>query len=221
MTVEQSAMGATESAQDSTQAKTFTQEDLNAIVARTKAQLEKKYESKYSDLGDPDFLRDLVSKHKTAEQEQALKRGEFDKIMADLASKKDAEIAKRDEIIREFKIEQPLLNLAAKYRSVNPEQVKSLLKTGLRLNEEGEVEVIDTKTGQAKYNTKGKPYDVESYVKEFLDANPHFVSAAPATTNTQGNVSKNVQTNFDLSALDMTRADHRKIYAEARMKGLV
>lgn len=221
MTVEQSVMGATESAQDSTQAKTFTQEEVNALMARTKSQLEKKYETKYSDLGDPEFLRDLVSKHKTAEQEQALKRGEFDKIMSDLASKKDAEIAKRDDIIREFKIEQPLLNLAAKYRSVNPEQVKSLLKSGLRLNEEGEVEVIDTKTGQAKYNSKGKPYDVDSYVKEFLDANPHFVSAAPATTNTQGNVNKNVQTNFDLAALDMTRADHRKIYAEARMKGLV
>ena len=200
--------------------KTFTQEEVNAMMAKTKTQLEKKFSSRYEDLGDPEFLRDLVGKHKKMEQEQALKRGEFDKIMADLASKKDAEIQKRDEVIRQYKIEQPLLNLAAKYKSVNPEQVSTLLRNGLRLNEDGDVEVIDTKTGQPKYNSKGKPYDVDTYVKEFLDTNPHFVGATPATTNTQGNVNKNVQ-ELDLSNLDMTRPDHRKIYAEARRSGKI
>jgi len=139
--------------------------------------------------------------------------------MSDLASKKDAEISKRDAIIREFKVEQPLVNLAAQYRSVNPEQVKQLLKPNLRLNEDGEVEVIDSKTGSVRYDDSGSPLSVEKYVKEFLDANPHFTSATPATTNTQGNVNKTVGAPIDLKSLDLTRPDHRKIYAEARRNG--
>jgi hypothetical protein len=198
--------------------RTYTQRDVDDMMARMKTSLSKKLTKSYEDLGDPEELRNIVESHKRQQQEQALKRGEFDRVMADLASKKDAEISKRDEIIREFKVEQPLLSLAAKYRSVNPEQVKALLKNGLRLNEDGEVEVIDSKTGTTKYRDNGKPYDVETYVKEFLDSNPHFVSATPATTNTQGNLDKNVQMT-DLSKLDLTRADHRKIYAQARREG--
>ena len=212
---------ATEAVDTNAQAiKTFTQDEVNAMMAKTKSQLEKKFSSRYEELGDPEYLRDVVTKHQKMEQEQALKRGEFDKIMADFAAKNAAELAKRDDIIRQYKIEQPLLNLAAKYKSVNPEQVSQLLRNGLKLNEEGDVEVIDGKTGAPKYNTKGKPYDVDSYVKEFLDSNPHFVGAGPATTNTQGNVGKNVQdSTLDLSNLDMTRPDHRKLYAEARRQG--
>ena len=97
-----------------------------------------------------------------------------------------------------------------------------MLFRSLRLSEDGEVEVYDPKSGQPKYNSKGKAYDVESYVKEFLDSNPHFVSAAPATTNTQTNVgNKPAGESFDLASLDMTRPDHRKLYAEARRQGRI
>jgi hypothetical protein len=223
MTVEQSATTeiTDDSANNNQAEKTFTQAELNAILAKTKTQYERKFASKYEDLGDPEELRGIVSNYRQQQQELEIKKGNFDKIMADFASKKDAEIAKRDNIIREFKVEQPLLNLAAKYRSVNPEQVAMLLKGGLRLNEEGEVEVIDTKTGQTRYNSKGKPVDVETYVKEFLDNSPHFVAAGAATTNTQGNVNKNANQTIDLANLDMTRADHREIYKQAKAKGLV
>jgi hypothetical protein len=62
---------------------------------------------------------------------------------------------------------------------------------------------------------------VDKYVKEFLDANPHFTSATPATTNTQGNVNKTTGAPIDLKSLDLNRADHRKIYAEARRNGKI
>lgn len=200
--------------------KTFTQEEVNAILAKTKSSLEKKISSKYADLGDPDELRAIVSNHQKQQQETALKRGEFDRVMSELASKKDAEIQKRDSIIREFRVEQPLLSLASQYRSVNPEQVKQLLKPAVRLNEDGEVEVIDTKTGSVRYDDSGIPLSVDKYVKEFLDANPHFTSATPATTNGQTNVNKTGgASTLDLSSLDLTRADHRKIYAQARREG--
>lgn len=212
----------TEDSAETTQAtKTFTQEDVNAILAKTKSSLEKKFSSKFADLGDPDELREIVNSHRKQQQDLEVKRGNFDKLMADLASKKDAEIQKRDAIIREFKIEQPLVTLAAQYRSINAEQVKTLLKPGLRLNDDGEVEVVDPKTGNVRYRDNGKPYDVDSYVKEFLESNPHFVSATPATVNTQGNVGKGPAQPLDLSKLDMTRSDHREIYKQAKQKGLV
>ena len=201
--------------------RTYSQREVDDLMARTKSAVQKKALKPYEDLGDPDTIRGVLTQHQQREQEQALKRGEFDKIMETFASKKDAEISKRDAIIREFKVEQPLVNLAAQYRSVNPEQVKQLLKPNLRLNEDGEVEVIDSKTGSVRYDDSGTPLSVDKYVKEFLDANPHFTSATPATTNTQGNVNKTTGGPIDLKSLDLNRADHRKIYAEARRNGKI
>lgn len=201
--------------------RTYTQKEVDDMMARTKSAVLKKALKPYEDLGDPDSIRQVLTQHQQREQEVALKRGEFDKVMSELASKKDAEIQKRDAIIREFKVEQPLVNLAAQYRSINPEQVKQLLKPNLRLNDEGDVEVLDPKTGSVRYDDNGSPLSVEKYVKEFLDANPHFTSATPATTNTQGNVNKTVGAPIDLKSLDLTRADHRKIYAEARRNGKI
>lgn len=201
--------------------KSYSQREVDDMMARMKSSLSKKLLKPYEELGDPDTIREVLTTHQKREQETALKRGEFDKVMSDLASKKDAEIQKRDAIIREFKVEQPLLSLASQYRSVNPEQVKQLLKPAVRLNAEGEVEVIDTKTGSVRYDDSGNPLSVEKYVKEFLDANPHFTSATPATTNTQSNVNNSGGGQIDLKNLDLTRPDHRKIYAEARRNGKI
>lgn len=219
---EQSVDGDTGVADENTQAETtYSQKQVDDMLARMKTSITKKLTGKYQDLGDPDELRNIVEQHKKREHETAMKRGEFDRILQEVVSKKDLEIQKRDEMIREFKIEQPLVNIAAKYKSVNPEQVKALLKNGLRLNEDGEVEVIDTKTKSVRYRNDGKPYDVETYVKEFLDTNPHFVSASPATVNTQSNVSKIAAGNFDLADLDLTRPDHRELYKQAKKQNLV
>jgi hypothetical protein len=201
--------------------KSYSQREVDDMMARMKSSLSKKLLKPYEELGDPETIREVLTTHQKREQETALKRGEFDKVMSDLASKKDAEIQKRDAIIREFKVEQPLLSLASQYRSVNPEQVKQLLKPAVRLNAEGEVEVIDTKTGSVRYDDSGNPLSVEKYVKEFLDANPHFTSATPATTNTQSNVNNSGGGQIDLKSLDLTRPDHRKIYAEARRNGKI
>lgn len=200
--------------------KTFTQDELNAILAKTKSQLEKKLSSRYADLGEPDELRDIVSNYRKQQQELDVKKGNFEKVVSDLNAKNAAEIAKRDQIIREFKLEQPLMNYAAQYRSVNPAQVKQLLRNNLRLNDDGEVEVLDDK-GAVRYSDKGTPLSVEQYVQDWLGANPHFVSAAPATTNTSGGVRDMSPGPIDLKNLDLTRADHRKIYAEAKRSGKI
>lgn len=195
--------------------KTFTQEEVNAILARTKTQLEKKFQSKYDDLGDPDELRQIKSEWEKKQQEQQIKRGEFEKTLQELAAKKDNEISKRDAVIKEYKVNTPLLSAAAKYRAVAPEQVKALLATSVRLNDQGEVEVVG-KDGSVRYRDNGEPLAVEDLVKEFLDTNPHFVSASPTTSNTKSNVSQGAPEKLDVTKLDMKNPEHRKIYAEYR-----
>ena len=210
-------MDSTEESAQATQAteKTFTQAEVNAILAKTKTQLEKKYTSRYEDLGDPDTLKQIVSEHQKSQQEQQLKRGEFDRVIQELAAKKDAEIQKRDKVIESFKVETPIVDAAARYRAVNPEQVKSLIRNQVRLSQEGDVEVLDEK-GVVRYDDNGKPVSVDSFVQSWLQSNPHFVSAAPATTNTRSNVTGNTSKKLDISKLDMKRPEDRKIYAEYR-----
>jgi len=195
--------------------KTFTQEEVNAILARTKTQIEKKFATKYQDLGDPDELRSIKTEWEKKQQEQQIKRGEFEKTLQELAAKKDAEIQKRDSIIKEYKVNSPLLSAAAKYRAVAPEQVKELLHSNVRLNGDGEVEVV-SKDGSVRYKDNGSAYEVEDLVREFLDSNPHFVSASPATTNTKSNVANGSPSKLDISSLDMKNPEHRKQYAEHR-----
>ena len=195
--------------------KTFTQAEVNAILAKTKSQLEKKYVSKYEELGDPDTLKQIVSENQKIQQEQQLKRGEFDRVIQELAAKKDAEIQKRDKVIESFKVETPIVDAAARYRAVNPDQVKALIRNQVRLGPEGEVEVLDEK-GSVRYDDSGKPVSVDSFVQSWLQSNPHFVSAAPATTNTRSNVTANTMKKVDITKLDMKNPEHRKIYSDYR-----
>lgn len=200
--------------------KTYSQKDVDDMMARMKSSLQKKLLKPYEDLGDPNELRELRDRATKQEQEQQMKRGEFDKIIQDLAAKKDAEIQKRDAIIKDYKINTPLLSAAAQYQAVNAEQVKALLAANLRLSQEGEVEVVDSK-GSVRYSDKGQPLGVNDLVREFLDSNPHFRAATPATTNTRSNIAGSSSNMVDVSKLDMKRPEHRKLFADAKAKGKV
>lgn len=211
---------ATEASTQQTQAqaeKTYTQKDVDDMMARMKSSLQKKLLKPYEDLGDPEELRTIKTQFEQTKNEQMMKRGEFEKILQEKLSAKDAEIQKRDAVIKDYKINTPLLSAAAQYQAVNAEQVKALLAANVRLSNDGEVEVIDSK-GSVRYNDKGEPLGVNDLVREFLDSNPHFRAATPATTNTRSNISGNSSAGIDVSKLDMKRPEHRKLYAEAMSK---
>jgi len=90
------------------------------------------------------------------------------------------------------------------------------LSTNIRLSDSGDVEVVDSK-GSVRYNDKGEPIGVEDLVKEFLDTNPHFKMANPATTQTRSNVAdKAIGKKVDISKLDMKNPEHRAAYREYR-----
>jgi hypothetical protein len=216
MTDETLATEATEASTTATQAeKTYTQKEVDDMMARTKSAITKKVASKYEDLGDPDQIRDILSQHQKREQENAMKRGDFEKVLQDIASKKDAEIQKRDRIIEQFKLETPVIDAAARYRAVNPDQVKALVRNNLRLNGEGDVEVVDNE-GKVRYDDSGRPLSVDTFVQNWLQSNPHFVQATPSTSASRSNVSNSNNGTIDINKLDMTNPEHRKMYAEFR-----
>ena len=215
-TLVQEATGAADTTSENLAAtKTYSQQEVDNMMARMKGSLEKKLLRPYEELGDPESLRQLKADAEKRQQEQQLKRGEFEKTLQEMAAKKDAEILKRDSIIKEYKVNTPVLNAAAKYRAVNPDQVRSLLAPNLRLNNEGDVEIVDTQ-GSVRYDDRGAPLAVDDLVREFLDSNPHFVSAAPATTNSQSNVGKASNKPLDITKLDMKNPEDRKVYAQYR-----
>lgn len=210
----------TETSENTQATKTYTQEEFDRHMAGLKTSLSKKFEKQLADLGDLDELRQLKAKSDELKTTEAIKRGEFEKILQESLSKKDVEIQKRDSIIREYKINAPLTSAAAKFRAVNAEQVNALLKGNVRLNADGEVEVVDV-NGTVRYNDSGNMLSVDDLVKEFLDSNPHFVQPTAATTATKSNIAANSSGKVDLSALDMKNPEHRKRYAEAKAKGLI
>ena len=200
--------------------KTYTQEEFDRHMAGMKSAIAKKYEKQfnvYSELGDLDTLKQLKTEAEKRQTEQQLKRGEFEKTLQEKAAKWESEIQKRDSVIKEYKVNTPLLSAAANMRAVAPEQVKALLSNNVRLNADGEVEVVDSK-GSVRYNDKGVPLAVDDLVREFLDLNPHFVQPTPATTNTKSSHIADGN-KVDLSKLDMRNPEHRKIYAAANKKG--
>lgn len=201
--------------------KTFTQEEVDNMMARMRGSLERKLLKPYEELGSPDELKSLREAEEQRQRDEQIKRGEFEKTLQDLASKKDDEIKKRDAIIEDYKVNTPLLNSAAKFKSVNPQQVQALLRNQVRLGENGEAEVLDS-SGAVRYDDSGTPLKVEALVEEFLTTNPHFVAAAPSTTNTMNSVQKGKSSgDVDLKNLDLTNPQHRQLYKEALQKGLI
>ena len=196
--------------------KTYTQAEFDKHMAGLKASIAKKYEKTFAELGDIEELKALKTQAESKRQEEAMKKGEFESILKDLAAKKDAEISKRDSMIQEFKIEMPLITAASQFKAVAPEQVKALLKNQIRLAD-GEVEVVDT-SGQVRYSDNGTAMTVTDLVQEFLAKNPHFVSASPTTTNSKSSVNAVNATKIDVTQLDMKNPEHRKLYAEAQAK---
>jgi hypothetical protein len=214
---------ATEAATENTQetvAKTYTEEEFNSHMAGMKKSITAKFEKQFAELGDLGELKSLKANAEKQAQEEAIKRGEFEQILQDMAAKKDAEIQEKNKIIEEYTVNTPLLNAAATYKAVNPNQVVQLIRNQVRLGDSGSAEVVD-ENGVQRYDGKGNPVTVDSLVQEFLSSNPHFVAAAPATTNTKSAVNGASLEGFDLASLDLSKASDRQIYAQARSKGLL
>ena len=78
----------TETAAVETQAKTFSQEELDRIVADRIAREQRKFDKKLGGI-NLDEAKELLSQKEQAEIEQQKQRGEFDSILKQTVEKKD------------------------------------------------------------------------------------------------------------------------------------
>lgn len=173
------------------QAKTFTQEELDRIVADRIARENRKFEKRISGI-DLEEARDLLSAKEKADEERQKERGEFDSILKSTVEKKDVEIRGYKAKLQQTLVDGALLSAASQNNAVSPEQVSTLLKNNTRLADDGGVEVLDSK-GLPRYNDKGELLSVNDMVTEFLTANPHFVKASQGGTGSQGNAGGSTQ----------------------------
>jgi len=117
--------------------------------------------------------------------------------------------------LNSIKVDDALLQSSSKYKAINPAQVSQLIKGQVTLNDAGDVEVVD-QNGAPRYAESGEPLTVDMLVKEFLDTNPHFISAGPSGSGAKSNTQTDGVKPVDISKLDMKDPAQRKIYAEYR-----
>ena len=193
----------------------FSEEQVNEIV---KARLAKDRASMYNKLGvdDLDTAINAVKLQKEAEEKSKIQKGEFEKILKEKSDESQKRISSLQSELRDIKVNKALLSSASRNKAINPDQVVELLKRNVKLNESGNVEILD-KNGIARYNSKGELLTTDELVQEFLTQNPHFVTATPSGSGSVSNVDRSeLSKPFNLSDLDMSNPADKKKYAEYR-----
>ena len=196
----------------SAESKAFTEDQVEAIVQRRLERYKKTVSSKLDGL-DLEEAKKLLEEKKQKEQELALQRGEFDKVLKETVSKKDTRISALESELQKIRIDETLINTASQLKAINPNEVKSLLRNAVKLNDSGNVEVV-SENGTPRYNEKGELMSVNELVAEYLNNNPHHLSATPKGTGSQSGIGGNTLKPFNIANLDLSKAEDRKIYAE-------
>jgi len=192
----------------------YTQQQLDDAI---KARIIRERQKILKDIGTDnlDNAKVALKEKEQQEIERKKQRGEFEDLLKEQADKFNEEKTSLQKQLEQIKINDSLLNAASKNKAINPEQVTNLLKGKVKLNEDGRVEIL-AENNQPRYNAKGELLSVDDYVQEFITQNPHFQSATPSGSGSQGNVARVNAKPLKIAELDMTKAEDRKTYAEYR-----
>ena len=197
---------------EETKQNTFTQEQLDNII-KSRLEAEKnKYEKKLQE--------EEKQKQEILKQEQlkeAKTKQDLEKIMQERLSEKEQELSKVKDQIKKEKVDNSILSIANKEKSINAQQVVSLLKDEVKYNDDGRIEIVDNHSN-VRYNAKGELLTIEDRVKEFLDSNPHFRQGSLSGSGSQSAIGGKTVKPFNLQDLDLTKPEDRKAYAEYRKK---
>ena len=207
----QSAQTSTQNTTQASNEKTFTQEEVNAIVTKRLSQVEKKYQG--VDVTEYQQLKDIQAAQET---EAALKRNEFDKVLGQVKTAAESKISALQRELETIKIDGALIAEASQRKAIAPDKVATLLRSQLKLTATGAVEVVDSQ-GQVRYNAdKATPLGIGELVDEFLKENSFFVQASPAGSGSR-NAGQEVNIkNIDIASLDMRKPEHRELYRKAK-----
>ena len=192
--------------------KLFTQEQIDNII-KTRLEAEKsKYDKKLQE--EENQKAELL---KEQELKEAKSKADIEKIMQERLSEKDLELQKVKDQIKKEKVDNSILSIANKEKSINAQQVVALLKNEVKYNDDGRIEVVDNNSN-VRYNSSGELLTIEDRVKEFLDSNPHFRQGSLSGSGSQSAIGGKTVKPFNLQDLDLTNPEDRKIYAEYRKK---
>ena len=189
---------------------TFTQEQLDNII-KSRLEAEKnKYEKKLQD--EEKQKAELL---KEQQLKEAKSKSEIEKIMQERIKEKEEEVLRYKTQIKKEKVDNSILSVANREKSINAQQVVSLLKDEVRYTDEGRIEIVDNHSN-VRYNKKGELLTIEDRVKEFLDANPHFRQGSLSGSGSQSSIEGKTVKPFNIQDLDMSKPDDRAKYAEYR-----
>jgi len=179
--------------------KTFTQDELDRIVADRVARTKRQYDKKLDGI-DLDEAKSLLQRQQEAEIEKQKERGEFESILRQTVEKKDQEIKTYKQRLESQLVDGALLTAASRNNAVSAEQVSQLLRGSVRLSDDGTAEVYDA-NGTPRYNDQGELLSVDQLVGDFLTSNPHFVKASSGGAGSQTAVGGS--TSKPMSAVEM------------------
>ena len=189
---------------------TFTQEQLDNII-KTRLEAEQRKNQK--------ILQEEETKKSELLKEQQLKeaksKSDIEKIMQDRLSEKDSELNRYKTQIKKEKVDNSILSVANREKSINAQQVVALLKDEVKYTDDGRIEIVDNNSN-VRYNTKGELLTIDDRVKEFLDANPHFRQGSLSGSGSQSSVEGKTVKPFNIQDLDMSKPEDRAKYADYR-----
>ena len=195
--------------------KTFTQAELNDIVAKRVHQVN----SKYAGI-DVEEYKALKGLKEQLEEEQLIKKQDFDGVLKKQREKADGEIATLRSELESIKIDGALINASSKAKALSPDHVAQLLRKNVRLDETGKVIVLDAE-GKPRYTDAADPMTVEQLVDEFLSSNQYFRTAGPSGAGSTGNTNTASDNDINLAQLDLSKPEHREIYKKLKATGKV
>mgnify|MGYP001490033168 CR=1 FL=1 len=203
-----------ETKQEEPQEKLLTQEEFdNAFknrLARERRKLEKMFEGI-----DPDEARKLKEEKEKRELEMKKERGEFETVLKETVSKKDAIIAQQKAELKAVRIDDELLKEASNQQAIKPQQVVNLLKNKVQLSEDGKAEIIGD-NNLPIFNDKAEPMSIKEYVEQFLNDNPHFKVASPSGAGSKSSVGGDTPKPLNLAELNMNNPEDKARYMEYR-----
>ena len=192
------------------QTTTFNQEDVDRIV---KQRLEAEKAKHQRQIDETRKKEEEIAKEKQIDE--AKTKADLENLMKARIAEKDKELADWKSKVKTINVDNSILSLASKNNAIAPDQVVSLLKNEVNYNDDGRIEILDNNKN-IRYNSKGELLTIEERVNEFLDANPHFRKGSLSGTGSQSSIEGKTVKPFNISDLDMSKAEDRQKYAEYR-----
>ena len=188
----------------------FTQTDMNRVVQQ---RLEAEKAKQQREIAEIKKKEEEILKEKQIQE--AKTKADLENLMKARIAEKDKELADWKSKVKTINVDNSILSLASKNNAIAPDQVVSLLKNEVNYNDDGRIEILDNNKN-IRYNPKGELLTIEDYVKEFLDANPHFRKGSLAGTGSTSSIEGKTVKPFNIQDLDMSKAEDRQKYAEYR-----